>query len=170
MLLLEDIHFNHKTKEKTMALIKCKKCGKEVSMGAQTCSQCGAPVATTIASTALVSLVVLGGFLWIPYSVFFSGSATTPAPHNVTYYVEGMTSAASLTYENAQGEAQQEEVRVPWQTSFETKRGSFLYLSAKNKKSYGDVTVRITVDGKEFKRSDEKGGYTIANTSGSCCE
>jgi len=155
-----------------MALIKCKECGKEVNMGAQTCLQCGAPVATKSASAALVCLVVLGGFLWIPYSVFFGGSATTlaPAPHSVTYYVEGMTSAASLTYENAQGEAQQEEVRVPWQTSFETKRGNFLYLSAKNEESYGDVTVRITVDGKEFKRSDAKGGYTIANTSGSCCE
>jgi hypothetical protein len=155
-----------------MALIKCKECGKEVriGIGVKTCPQCGAPVVTKSAGAALVSLVVLGGFLWIPYSVFFGGSATTPRAHSVTYYVEGTTSAVSLTYENAQGEAQQEEVRVPWQTSFKTKRGNFLYLSAKNEESYGDVTVRITVDGKEFKRSDEKGGYTIANTSGSCCE
>jgi hypothetical protein len=153
-----------------MALIKCKECGKEISMGAQTCPQCGAPVATKSTGAAVVSLVVLGGFLWIPYSVFFGGSATTSVPYSVTYYVEGTTSTASLTYENAQGEAQQEKVRVPWQTSFKTKRGSFLYLSAKNEESYGDVTVRITVDGKEFKRDDAKGEYTIANTSGSCCE
>jgi hypothetical protein len=153
-----------------MALTKCKECGKKVSMGAQTCPQCGAPVAAKSTSAALVSLLVLGGFLLILYSVFFGGSATIPAPHSVTYYVEGTTSAASLTYENAQGGAQQEKVRVPWQTSFKTKRGSFLYLSAKNEESYGDVTVRITVDGKEFKRDDAKGEYTIANTSGSCCE
>jgi hypothetical protein len=153
-----------------MALIKCKECGKEVHRGAQTCPQCGAPVSTKSAGTVVVSLVVLGGFLWIPYSVFFGGSATTLAPHNVTYYVEGTTFAASLTYENAQGEAQQEKVRVPWQTSFKAKSGSFLYLSAKNEESYGDITVRILVDGKEFNRDDAKGEYTIANTSGSCCE
>jgi hypothetical protein len=78
--------------------------------------------------------------------------------YSVTYIVEGSTSAASLTYRNDQGGTQQEKVAVPWSA-----------ISAQNQNRNGDITVRILIEGREFKRSDSEGAYTIASASRTCC-
>jgi hypothetical protein len=153
-----------------MALIKCKECGNEVSNSASTCPKCGAKVPK---KTGIGTWIVSGAVIWFLFSVFSGGGATGvsgPTAHSVTYYVEGSTSSASLTYNNEQGGTQQEKVSVPWQKTFSMRGGNFIYISAQNQESYGDITVRIVVDGKEFKRSNASGGYTIASASGSCCK
>lgn len=152
-----------------MAMQKCKECGNEVSSQAAACPTCGAPVkkkTRTVAWGCLTLVVLLVGLV-----IIVSLTPTTqPADYFVTYLVEGTASQAALTYQNEQGGTQQEKVDVPWQKSFRMQRGSFLYISAQNQGSYGRITVRITVNGSEFKRSDASGGYTIASASGSCCK
>src|SRR5574341_622872 len=105
-----------------------------------------------------------------------SGSENTsshpqPNGYSVTYLVEGTANKASLTYNNEQGGTQQENgVLVPWQKSIYIQSRTFLYISAQNQGPYGDIRVRIIVNGSEFKRSDSSGGYAIASASGSCCK
>ena len=90
--------------------------------------------------------------------------------HAVKYYVKGHTESVSLTYNNAQGGTQQEKATVPWEASYHVPNGSFLYISAQNQEDSGYITVKIFVDGVEFKSSDAYGGYTIASASGRCCK
>jgi hypothetical protein len=50
-------------------------------------------------------------------------------------------------------------------------KGAHLCISAQNRGSRGgDITVRILIDGVEFKRSDAFGAHTIASASGRCCQ
>ncbi len=153
-----------------MALIKCKECGNDVSDTAATCPKCGAKVPK---KTGIGTWIISGLVVWFLFSIFYGGGTTGSSgssSHSVTYYVEGSTGSASLTYNNEQGGTQQEKVSVPWQKSFSMQRGNFVYISAQNQQSFGDISVRIVVDGKEFKRSEASGGYTIASASGSCCK
>ena len=89
--------------------------------------------------------------------------------HAVTYLVEGAATQAAVTYTNAQGGTQQQRVRVPWQMSLRAERGAFLYVSAQNEGRSGQITVRIVVDGGDFRASDSSGAYAVATASGACC-
>lgn len=163
-----------------MAMQQCKECGNEVSSKAAACPQCGAPVKKKTSPVAwgcltlillFVGLAIIGSLTSNNTSSRSSSSTDTrPVDYSVTYLVGGTASEAALTYQNEQGGTQQEKVRVPWQKSFRMQRGGFLYISAQNQGSYGDITVQITVNGSEFKRSTASGGYTIASASGSCCK
>lgn len=151
-----------------MSLVKCKECGHQVSDSAKNCPGCGAKVPAKAGCGTVISIAFIA---YIIYSVSTGTSSLSKEPrtYTVTYYVEGSTSSASLTYENEQGGTQQEIVRVPWRKTLEIPRNSFLYISAQNQNSYGDLSVSIWVDGIEYKRSEATGGYTIASASGRCC-
>ncbi len=161
-----------------MALIKCKECGNEVSDTAKTCPKCGAkvPKGNGIGIWTISGLVVVLLFSLMFLIALLSGGTTTgssgSSSHSVTYYVDSSNyrvRSASLTYKNGQGGTQQEEVLLPWKKSFSMQHGDFVHISAQNQQSTGNITVRIDVDGKEFKRSEASGGYTIASAGGSCC-
>jgi len=161
-----------------MVMQKCKECENEVSSEAATCPKCGAPIkkkTSPVAWGCLTIILLFVGLAMIGSLISNntpSRSSSSNAPQQIDcyigYFVEGSAGEVALTYQNEQGGTQQENVRVPWQRSLRMQRGSYLYLSAQNQGSYGDLTVRITINGHEFKRSDARGGYTIATASGSC--
>lgn len=90
--------------------------------------------------------------------------------YKVEYKVTGTTHAASLTYNNAGGDAEQRDISLPWNKSFEVEYGTFLYISAQNKEEFGSITTTILVNGKQVKSSTSEGGFVIASSSYSCCD
>lgn len=65
----------------TMALIKCKECGNEVSSKAKTCPKCGARVAAKpIGCGSLIGVVILGIIILASLSSIFSSTAPPPSP------------------------------------------------------------------------------------------
>ena len=103
-----------------------------------------------------------------PSSSNGTGGAGTGS-HTVSYQVTGSARSAMLTYANAQGGTEQATVALPWSADYNMSQGDFLYISAQNQDSAGDVTTTIQVDGSTFKTSTSSGGYVIATASGSCC-
>jgi hypothetical protein len=83
----------------------------------------------------------------------------------VTYRVKGTAGSAKLTYRNAEGGTVQTSVRVPWESSFDAKGGSFLYVSAQNEATAGSVTCEILLDGESRTTSTSSGAYVIAECS-----
>src|SRR5262249_13952996 len=107
-------------------------------------------------------------------------AAATPAPgpqaavrpgsrgeftFNVTYRVSGTAGAARLTYRNAEGATVQSTVRIPWESSFDAKGGTFLYVSAQNQGATGSVVCEILLDGERRTSSTSTGAYVVAECS-----
>jgi hypothetical protein len=152
-----------------MALIKCTECQNDISELAPTCPICG--VLRKTGRGCFGWLVITGLVLFVLSVILFLIGLSVPLkPASITYQVDGSAKFVSLTYNNEEGGTQQRKVSLPWKESFETKPGSFLYISAQNQNEYGSLTVSIFVDGKPFRTSYASGGYTIASASGRCCE
>jgi hypothetical protein len=104
------------------------------------------------------------------------GTGSSSRGHTVTYKVEGTTTQASITYENANGDtSQQSDIDVPLTRQSDgghgivlngMRRGAFLYISAQNSKRSGSVTCIIEVDGVVVETNTSYGGFTIATCSG----
>jgi len=164
-----------------VALATCRECGKEVSTEAKTCPHCG--VTNPVPSTSKASPVALIGCAVlivgvVGYCSYLGEEIRTNGPgvpssaargYAIEYSVSGLTTEASVTYENEQGGTQQEKVVVPWHKSFTASSGKFLYLSAQNGRDFGGIVATIRVDGQDFKKSQSEGGYVIATASGTCC-
>lgn len=90
----------------------------------------------------------------------------TPQSHYIMYKVSGTAYSGSVTYENAQGGTEQQDISIPWTTYLTVTDGAFLYLSVQNNHETGSVTCEIWVDGSEWKSSTSSGGYVIADCSG----
>jgi hypothetical protein len=125
------------------------------------------------AAYILVTLVVFGALAWL----IFGGPRTrTSVPSfgpsggtslNARYEITGPATGASLTYTNASGGIQQNDVSLPWNTSFSARPGQFLSISAQKKGTGGTITCRITVDGVEIQQASSNAEYGIASCSGS---
>ncbi len=131
-----------------------------------------APVKQSSALRTIFWLVVILFVGWCALSSMAtstrrSSASVVPVFFNVTYRVTGSTSSASLTYQNAQGGSEQHDVTLPWSTSLSVDRGDFLYLSAQNESSFGDVTCEILINNVPFKASSSTADYGIATCSGS---
>jgi hypothetical protein len=165
-----------------MALIECKECGHSISDSAKSCPNCGKAVPKDDGGFGTLLLILLLAY-WA-YGKYFEGDEKpkteliSPASqqtsytstYNVTYYVEGTANAAEITYQNATGGTQMEEVKLPWQKRiYNVGRRAFVYISAQNQGTSGTVKVRIVVNGSEFKKSESSGRYSIASASGTCC-
>jgi len=83
----------------------------------------------------------------------------------VTYRVKASAGSAKLTYRNAEGGTVQTSARVPWETSFDARGGSFLYVAAQNQGATGSVTCEILLDGESRTTSTSSGAYVIAECS-----
>ena len=87
--------------------------------------------------------------------------------HEVHYDVSGTAASADITYATTDGgTAQVAAATLPWSTGFGAQPGTFLYLSAQNTGSTGDITVQIIVNGAPWKSSTSSGAYVIATASG----
>ena len=87
---------------------------------------------------------------------------------NFSYEVSGSASNYSVTYENAYGSVEQQASvgsgwRYQWQEGSSSTR--FMYISAQNNRTVGDVTVKIIKDGKVLKQATSSGAYVIATAS-----
>jgi len=90
----------------------------------------------------------------------------------VTYEVDGSATSASVTMEMPSGTSQV-SVDLPLTNqdgdvgvTNKFSRGSFVYISAQNKESYGSVTCRIKVDGAVISENTSSGAYAIATCKG----
>jgi hypothetical protein len=93
------------------------------------------------------------------------GSARAEFTHKVTYRVTGTAPDASITYRNAKGGTQQTAGRIPWEVTFESRAGNFLYVSAQNQGASGSVSCDIVVDGAVKTTATSTGAYVIAECS-----
>jgi hypothetical protein len=93
-------------------------------------------------------------------------SATAPASqgaYKVTYRVRGTAGRVALTYRNREGSTEQSTVGLPWQVSFDARRGNtFLYVSAQNQDAAGSVTCEILLGDETRSTSTVSGAYVIA--------
>jgi hypothetical protein len=93
------------------------------------------------------------------------GSARAEFTHKVTYRVTGTAHEASVTYRNPKGGTQQTAGRLPWEVTFDSRAGTFLYVSAQNQGASGSVSCDILVDGEVKTTATSTGAYVIAECS-----
>ena len=106
-----------------------------------------------------VSFIVFGCYEPEPY--------VPPTPNNYYYEVTGSSNDFSVTIQNAYDDTQQwNSVSSGWKYNWTQTGRRWLYVSAQNNKSTGNVTVSIYMDGKLLKTNTSYGGYTIATVDG----
>jgi hypothetical protein len=93
------------------------------------------------------------------------GGARAEFAHKVVYRVSGTAAEASITYRNAKGGTQQTAGRMPWELTFDSRAGNFLYVSAQNQGASGSVSCDIMVDGVVKTSASSTGAYVIAECS-----
>ena len=94
-----------------------------------------------------------------------ASSVITAGQYCLAYSVTGSTDQAALTY-TVQGSTLQGTVTVPWSKEFIITTETFLYISAQNQRSTGNVATAITVNGAQlaFGQSSEAFGIATAST------
>ena len=158
------------------AAIVCKHCHKDLAPVVTAAPVAAAPAKKTGCLTwivVFVGLILIGLLrsLMTPTPSTPSTPITVRAPRVVEYHVSGTsiysdTSHASLTYQNASGGTEQEDVTLPWTCRVgETRSGQYFYISAQ-RSSLGTVVVEIVIDGTVVKHSESSGEYAIASASG----
>jgi hypothetical protein len=93
------------------------------------------------------------------------GGARAEVTNKVTYRVTGTAHEASVTYRNNMGGTQQTVGRIPWEITFDSRAGNFLYVSAQNQGASGSVSCDILVDGEVKTTATSTGAYVIAECS-----
>lgn len=135
---------------------------------------------------SLITVGVVGSLVGIWYLMDSPDQQPAPAPkpvlltnHTVIYEADGAGArglrTVTYTIQTDNGGTSQGETNLPMKnrnggtglifSGFST--GDFVYLSVQNKDAAGDVTCRITVDGKVISENTSSGGYAIATCKGS---
>jgi hypothetical protein len=113
---------------------------------------------------------VPGAFLFLVIILWSRGcfNSSPPPARTVEYQVTGQSvRRANLTYENGQGGTEQSTVELPWSRTLTLTGGQWVYLSAtSDTENAGSITVRILVDGREWKSSQGEGAFCSATASG----
>jgi len=82
----------------------------------------------------------------------------------IKYEVIGASYLVNITILNSSGDSEKfESIPMPWSDSFFVAAPYSAYVSAQNKAIFGDVTVKLYVDGKEI-RSVTNSGYDVIAT------
>lgn len=76
-------------------------------------------------------------------------------------------SSCDLTYSNSSEDTEQNSMSGSWNYRFTAVKDQFLYISAQNNNSSGNVDVKILVGSNTFKHASSSGAYVIATASGS---
>lgn len=123
-----------------------------------------------IVGLVILGVIVLGfaGCLAVFTKTASDVASTLPggAAATVTYTLEGSGKATTVTYNvgSVGGVSQQSEVALPWTKEVQFAEGSFRVaaLSAQNAGS-GDLTCRITIDGKVVREVTSSGRYAVVS-------
>jgi Mycobacterium membrane protein len=124
----------------------------------------------------VVLLAIAGGIVLVgAISSGDDGSSSGSDMVSVLYEVEGTADSTTITLTTPDGGTSQlAERAVPLTLRDGTRgipghfpKGAFVYVSAQNMGPSGDITCRITVDGKVISENTASGGYTIATCQGS---
>jgi len=94
----------------------------------------------------------------------------TPATHQVVYKVLGpQYTKARVTMRNAQGNTEQHEVSLPWETRLTVTGRQFLYLSAQTQSGRAEtqITCGISVGGRTVAQATSDGSFAIVSCDGS---
>lgn len=84
----------------------------------------------------------------------------------IEYRVLG-SGMATLTYQNSTGQAEQQDVTLPWSyPRFYARTHQFLYISAQLQ-STGEITCTIYLNGSKWKSSTSNGQYVICSADAS---
>ena len=95
-----------------------------------------------------------------------------PAPVNsssaVQYQISGSAYSATVTYENATSDTEQQDISIPWTyPTFRASSGQILYISAQISSSNpATITCTILLNGRVYKTSTSNGQYVIVDCSG----
>lgn len=96
-----------------------------------------------------------------------------PATVKVLYEVYGTAKSADLTMQTPNGTSQQNGLAVPLTDkngsvglAYQMKTGEFVYVAAQNNGEYGEISCRITVEGKVIATNTSSGAYAIAQCDG----
>lgn len=165
----------------------CPKCGSQAK-GLKFCGECGHEIANAPTPLILgespskrsVGSQIVRGLLFSLAALFLIGflagilgwtvdTEREPTPRKmarVTYIVAG-SGPASLTYHNASGGTEQQDVKLPWSLEFNAPPGSFVYLSAQKKEEYGVIFAQVFVNAVSIQKAESNSPYGIASVSGS---
>jgi hypothetical protein len=98
-------------------------------------------------------------------SILFFGCKKLPDKYK--YEVTGSSGDYSITIQNSDNNIQQwSNVGNGWWYTWEQTGTRFLYLSAQNNQSSGNVTVKIYKNNSVIAQNTSYGGYSIATVSG----
>lgn len=99
--------------------------------------------------------------------LLFLGGCSKDGGTEYYYEVTGSGGSFDVTIEGApSGTAQFADVRSGWRYKWNQYGTRWLYVSAQNNNSSGDVTVKIVRRGKVKATQTSSGGYVIATVSG----
>jgi hypothetical protein len=86
----------------------------------------------------------------------------------VQYQISGSVMGATITYQNATGDTEQQDISLPWTyPTFRASSGQFVYISAQIAgNDPGTITCKILVNGSVYKTSTSNGQYVIVTCSG----
>ncbi len=85
----------------------------------------------------------------------------------IEYIVTGTTTHVDISHLNSMGETVQlSNVELPYHKVYKSFPGSSMYITAKNRKNYGDITVSIYKDGELYSTSTTGSPYGNTSTRG----
>jgi len=86
----------------------------------------------------------------------------------VQYQISGSVFSASVTYQNATDDSEQQDISLPWTyPTFRAPSGQFVYISAQISGSDpGTITCKILFNGSVYKTSTSNGQFVIVTCSG----
>lgn len=123
---------------------------------------------------ALVVIVLIGLALCALSQYALSEPAPAPRRNTagdaptVVYRVlaKPSTARASVTYENAGNNTEQQDLaKLPWELSFTARRRQFVYVSAQLDSGF-EITCQIEVNGTVIEEATSSGRFVIASCSG----
>lgn len=100
-------------------------------------------------------------------TLFFSLSCKKDVEIEYKYEVTGTSGSYNVTLQNSDDNTQQySNVGNGWAYTWKQTGTRWLYVSAQNNKSTGNVTVKIYQGSKVVAQNTSYGGYTIATVDG----
>lgn len=117
---------------------------------------------------ALIFLVAVGGC--VVNGIINGGSNPGGGPltgkHQIVYRISGTARSASITYYNAQGGTEQQDISVPWEIKFDMDYYDFATISAQKDGEGGTITCEIFDNGRQWLTSTSSAAYGIASCGG----
>lgn len=106
-------------------------------------------------------------FPFLSIGLFSCNNDTEELNGTVEYRVNCSPGGFSITYENANGNTEQRDIKgSSWSTDFFGEQGDFVYISAQADNENAEVEVYIFYNDKLIESANSSGDYVIATASG----